>query len=156
MSDSLPDVASEITEQQARQLVGQILRDARAHNHKALLAIDADPDTERLLGLLPESATHDANLHIRAAHTWRRKKNQKAIVKLDAAQTALDGLDVVLAKGLLRKIDSSILDEAEIARFDELLLAAEARAIELEDIKKDLPPAPPDKKQKKRGPFRRR
>ena len=50
------------------------------------LAIDADPDTARLLDLLPESATHDANLHIRAAHTWRRKKNQRAIVKLDAAQ----------------------------------------------------------------------
>ena len=96
-----------------------------------MLAIDADPDTARLLDLLPESATHDANLHIRAAHTWRRKKNQKAIVKLDAAQTALDGLDVVLGKGLLRKIDSSILDETEVARLDELLLAAEARAIEL-------------------------
>ena len=149
-------VATEITEQRARQLVDRVLQAARAHDHKALLAIDADPDTARLLDLLPESATHDANLHIRAAHTWRRKKNQKAIVKLDAAQTALDGLDVVLGKGLLRKIDSSILDETEAARLDELLLAAEARAIELEDIKKDLPPAPPEKKQRKRGPFGRR
>jgi len=149
-------VATEITEQRARQLVDRVLQAARAHDHKALLAIDADPDTARLLDLLLESATHDANLHIRAAHTWRRKKNQKAIVKLDAAQTALDGLDVVLGKGLLRKIDSSILDETEVARLDELLLAAEARAIELEDIKKDLPPAPPEKKQRKRGPFGRR
>ena len=149
-------MATEITEQLARQLVDRVLQAARAHDHKALLAIDADPDTARLLDLLPESATHDANLHIRAAHTWRRKKNQKAIVKLDAAQTALDGLDVVLGKGLLRKIDSSILDETEVARLDELLLAAEARAIELEDIKKDLPPAPPGKKQRKRGPFGRR
>ena len=149
-------MATEITEQRARQLVDRVLRAARAHDHKALLAIDADPDTAKLLDLLPESATHDANLHIRAAHTWRRKKNQKAIVKLDAAQTALDGLDVVLGKGLLRKIDSSILDETEVARLDELLLAAEARAIELEDIKKDLPPAPPEKKQRKRGPFGRR
>ena len=98
--------------------------------------------------------THACTL--RAAHTWRRKKNQKAIVKLDAAQTALDGLDVVLAKGLLRKIDSSILGEAEAGRFDELLLAAEARALELEDIKKDLPDVPPVKNKKKRGPFRRR
>ena len=149
-------MATEITEQLARQLVDRVLQAARAHDHKALLAIDDDPDTARLLDLLPESATHDANLHIRAAHTWRRKKNQKAIVKLDAAQTALDGLDVVLGKGLLRKIDSSILDETEVARLDELLLAAEARAIELEDIKKDLPPAPPEKKQRKRGPFGRR
>ena len=149
-------MATEITEQLARQLVDRVLQAARAHDHKALLAIDADPDTARLLDLLPESATHDANLHIRAAHTWRRKKNQKAIVKLDAAQTALDGLDVVLGKGLLRKIDSSILDETEVARLDALLLAAEARAIELEDIKKDLPPAPPEKKQRKRGPFGRR
>ena len=149
-------MATEITEQLARQLVDRVLQAARAHDHKALLAIDADPDTARLLDLLAESATHDANLHIRAAHTWRRKKNQKAIVKLDAAQTALDGLDVVLGKGLLRKIDSSILDETEAARLDELLLAAEARAIELEDIKKDLPPAPPEKKQRKRGPFGRR
>ena len=117
-------MATEITELRARQLVDRVLREARAHDHKALLAIDVDPDTARLLDLLPESATHDARLHIRAAHTWRRKKNQKAIVKLDAAQTVLDGLDVVLAKGLLRKIDSSILGEAEAGRFDELLLAA--------------------------------
>jgi hypothetical protein len=147
-------VAKEVTEQRARRLVDQIMRDARAHDHRALLAIDTDPDTAMLLDLLPDTATRDANLHLQGARIWRDRQNEKAQDKLDAVKTALDGLDISLAKGLLRKIDSSFLGDSELARFDELLLAAEARAAELEDIQSRIPL--PDKKQKRRGRFRRR
>ncbi len=149
-------MANEITQQRARQLVDQIMRDARAHDHRALLAIDADPDTAMLLDLLPETATRHANLHLHGAHIWRDQQNEKAQDKLDAVSTALDGLDISLAKGLLRKIDSSFLGDLELARFDELLLATEARAVELEDIQSQVPTSSVDKKQKRRGRFRRR
>jgi hypothetical protein len=149
-------VAKEVTEQRARRLVDQIMRDARAHDHRALLAIDTDPDTAMLFDLLPETATRDANLHLQGARIWRDRQNEKAQDKLDAVKTALDGLDISLAKGLLRNIDSSFLGDSELARFDELLLAAEARAAELEDIQSRVPSSSPDKKQKRRGRFRRR
>ena len=132
------------------------MRDARAHDHRALLAIDSDPDTAMLLDLLPETATRDANLHLQGARIWRDRQNEKAQDKLDAAKTALFGLDISLAKALLRKIDSSFLGDSELARFDELLLAAEARAAELEDIQSRVPSSSPDKKQKRRRRFRRR
>lgn len=106
-----------------------------------------------LLDLLPETATRDANLHLQGARIWRDRQNEKAQDKLDAVKTALDGLDISLAKGLLRKIDSSFLGDSELARFDELLLAAEARAAEFEDIQSRVPLQ--DKKQKRRR-FRRR
>lgn len=140
--------------QRARRLVDQIMRDARAHDHRALLVIDSDPDTAMLLDLLPETANRDANLHLQGARIWRDRQNEKAQDKLDAVKTALDGLDISLAKGLLRRIDSSFLGDSELARFDELLLATEARAAELEDIQNRVPP--PDKKQKRRRRFRRR
>lgn len=146
-------MAQEVTEQRARRLVDQIMRDARAHDHRALLVIDSDPDTAMLLDLLPETATRDANLHLQGARIWRDRQNEKAQDKLDAVKTALDGLDISLAKGLLRKIDSSFLGDSELARFDELLLAAEARAAEFEDIQSRVPLQ--DKKQKRRR-FRRR
>ncbi|MFB3051598.1 MAG: hypothetical protein ACE1Z0_06385, partial [Acidimicrobiia bacterium] len=133
-------MAKEVTEQRARRLVDQIMRDARAHDHRALLAIDTDPDTVMLLDLLPDTATRDANLHLQGARIWRDRQNEKAQDKLDAVKSALDGLDISLAKGLLRKIDSSFLGDSELARFDELLLAAEARAAELEDIQSRVPP----------------
>ena len=125
---------SESTEQRARQLVDQILRVARDHDHTALLAIDADPNTTKLLDVLPESATRSAHLHLRGARIWRARQAEKAQGKLDAIKAALDGLDISLAKGLLRKIDSSSFGDVELARLDELLLATEARAAELEDI----------------------
>ena len=155
-TDILHTVADEGTKQRAQLLVDRIMRDARAHDHRALLEIDADPDTAMLLDLLPETATHGANLHLRGARIWRDRQNEKAKDKLDAAKTALDGLDISLAKGLLRRIDSSFLGDLELARFDELLLATEARAAELEDIQRRVPSSSPDKKQKKRGRFRRR
>ncbi len=143
----------ELTEQRARQVVDQIMRDARANDHKALLAIDADPETAALLDLLPETAADDAKSHLHWARAWRARQSKKAQGKLDAIQTALDGLDISLAKGLLRKIDSSVLGDEELARFDELLLATEARALELEDIQSRVPRSSGNKKQKRR--FRR-
>ena len=132
------------------------MRDARAHDYRALLAIDADPDTAMLLDLLPETTTRDANVHLHGARVWRRRQNEKAQDKLEAAKTALDRLDISLAKGLLRRIDVTFLGDSELAWYDELLLNTEARTVELEDIQRGVPFLSSDKKPKRWRRFRRR
>lgn len=145
----------EEAEQRARLLVDQIVRYALSYDYKALLAIDADQDTPMLLGVLPETATRTARLHLKGARIWRAQQNQKARDRFDAIQTALDGLDISLARGLLRRIDSTFLGDLELARFDELLLAVEARATELEDIQSRIPSSSPRRKSKRWGRFRK-
>jgi hypothetical protein len=137
-------------EQRARRLVDQIMADARADDYRALLKIDADSDTPMLLRLLPDEATRTAKVHLRGARLWRDQQNEKARDRLSAVKIALDGLDVPLAKGLLGKVDSSILGDSELAWFDELLLATEARAAELEDIQGRIPSSSPEEKPKRR------
>ncbi len=132
------------------------MREARAHDHRALLEIDADPDTTALLDVLPDRENRQARSQLQGARVWRGQQNEKATGKLDAAGTALDGLDITLARGILRKIDSSVLNDSELVRYDELLLAVEARAVELEDIQTQLPSSATAKKEKRRRPFRRR
>lgn len=134
----------------------QIVRHARANDYGALLSIDADPQTRLLLGILSEGESRSAEIHLRGARVWRSRQNDKARSKLEAAGKALEELDLVLARGILRKIDSDVLDQSELARYDELLLAVEARAVELEDIQSGLPPLPADDKRGRRRRFWKR
>ena len=119
-------------EQRARELVDRILRDARAHDHKALLAIDADADTQMLLALLPDSATRTAQVHLRGARIWRDQQRKKLKDRFVEVQRALDGFDPGLAKGLLQRIDSDLLADKDRQTYDNLLLNTEARLLELE------------------------
>lgn len=139
----------------ASEFFDLILRSARNHDHKTLLKIEADPSTESLLGIMPEGEARQARVHLRNAVLWRARKNEKAGTKLDAAETAIDGLDLQLARGILRKLDPQILAESQLARYDGLLLEVEARAMELEDIEDQIPPPPPED-EPRRGPFWRR
>ena len=134
------------TIEQARELVDEIVRLARAHDDKALTKIDSEPSTGELLGLLPEREARQAEAHLKAARVWKARQNLKAREKLDAARNEIDELDITLARGILRKIDWEVLDEAELERYNELTLALEARAIELEDIQSQLPETPPEVK----------
>lgn len=121
-------------EQRARELVDRILREARAHNHKALLLIDADADTQMLLGLLPESATRTAQVHLRGARIWRDQQRKKSKDRFVEVQRALDGFDPGLAKGLLQRIDTDLLVDRDRQIYDNLVLNAEARLMELERL----------------------
>ncbi|MEA1904131.1 MAG: hypothetical protein U9N56_11480 [Actinomycetota bacterium] len=133
--------------------MSEILRLARAHENKALLDIDGHIGTESLLALLPARETRQARIHLEGARIRRANRNRKAQDKFDAARKALDELDLVLARGILRKIDAAVLGEPELARYDELLLAIEARAMELDEIQARLPEEPPDKVEKRRRGF---
>ena len=126
--------------EEARRLVDQILEQARANDHRALLTMADTEEADHLLGLLTDREAGQARQHLRAARLWQAQQNEKGKSKLDSASRALDELDLPMARGILRKIDGTVLDESERARFDELLLAVEARAIELEEIEGRLPP----------------
>lgn len=139
--------------ERAKALVAEIAVLARADKHMALLSISADSETEELLGVLPERESRQAKVHLHGARMWRARQNEKARAKLQAANQALNELDLILARGILRKIDHAILEPPELARYDELLLAVEARAVEIEDIERRLPPSPPSDKQSRRNRF---
>lgn len=139
------------TTEQAEDLVRQVLRLARGDEHKGLLAIDADPATEALLSVLSDRQTAQARVHLRAARAWKERQNRKARDKFSSANRALEELDLVLAKGILRKLDTEILEPSELDRYDELLLAITARSIELEEIESQIPGDPPEEKRR----FRR-
>ncbi|MGB8360449.1 MAG: hypothetical protein WCE80_03550 [Acidimicrobiia bacterium] len=141
---------------EAEALAATIIKNARADEHVALLAIDADPRTAELLDLLPEGEARQAEAHLRDTRIWRANANEKARRKFMAASKALDELDVTLARGILRKIDAGVLNPPELERYDELLLAVEARTVELEDIEKGLPPLRTDAKHDRRKKHWRR
>lgn len=138
------------TLEQARALSSEISRLARAHDNKALLKVAAQPETNELLAVLPERESRQAVVHLRSAGIWKAKLNRKANGKLEAASKALDELDLVLARGILRKIDAEILDETALATYDELLLAVEARAMELDEIESALPEIPAEREERRK------
>lgn len=118
--------------QRAQALVDRILRDARAHDNKSLLAIDADADTQMLLSLLPDTATRTAQVHLRGARIWREQQRKKHKDRFVEIQRALDGFDPGLAKGLLHRIDTDLLTDQDRQTYDNLLLNMEARLMEME------------------------
>jgi hypothetical protein len=136
----------------AKELVGRIQEAALDDDFKALLTIDADPSSKALLDRLPAEQTVQARVHLRNARIWKGRQNEKAKSKLDAAESAIDGLDLQLARGILRKLDPGVLADIELERYDGLLLEVEARAMEIEDIESHITPPPPDKGQR-RKPF---
>lgn len=141
---------SERNIEQARSLAGEIARLARNDDHKGLLKVAAESETDELLAVLPDRESRQSRVHLKSASIWRTKANRKAKGKLDAAAKALGELDLVLAKGILRKIDAEILDDEALGRYDELLLAVEARAMELDEIEARVPESSPDERHKRR------
>lgn len=129
--------------QRAKDRAGEIARLARARDNKALLRLDSDPETQELLGILDPRLAGPAEAHLRAARAWQARLDRKAQDKLEAASKALDELDLVLARGIIRKLDVEVLDEPTIARYDDLVLAIEARTMELDEIQSHLPEEPP-------------
>ncbi len=138
------------------ELVDEILRLARAHENKELVAIDADPATEALLSQLSDRQAGQARVHLKASRAWKTKQNRRARDKMDAAAKALDRLDIVLARGIVRKLDPDVLEPAELERYDELLLAITARAMEIDEIESSLPDEPPDDGDRRSRRFWRR
>lgn len=136
--------------ERAEALANQILELARAHNNKALLETASDPQTEVLLAVLPPEVARQAGVHLEGALIWKTKQNGRARDKLKAAAKALDQFDLVLAKGILRKIDTAVLGENELERYDELALALEARAMEFDQLDAQVGEVKDEKRKRRR------
>ncbi len=118
----------------ARELNRRILVLARQHDHRALLEIDGDPETERLLGLLSDDLASAALLHLQGARAWRRRKTEANGRRLAEARTALDGFDLPRARSLLLRIEEEFLSPAIAAERDALLIEFESRSMENEQL----------------------
>ena len=107
---------------------------ARQHDHVALLAIDAEPETAELLALLPEEFTEATRVHLEGARSWRRRKVEANKRRLGEVRQALDGFDLVRARSILLRIEEEYLSPESVADRDQILLDFESRSMETEQI----------------------
>lgn len=125
--DNQPDRA-------ARDLGGRIRELALKRDYPALLEIGADPATRPLLDRLPREHAAAATIHLEAARRWREQRRSNGRRKLEEARSALDRLDLTLARALLERLEDAYLTTDDLAERDSLLLELEARAIESEEL----------------------
>lgn len=118
----------------ALELSRRILALAREHDHPALLEIDSDPETARLLALSGDELAKAAEVHLRGARAWQRKKEDANLRRLDEARLAIDGFDLGRARSLLLRIEEEYLTADGFAKRDALLIDLEARSMESEAL----------------------
>jgi len=119
---------------EGEDLAGRIQKLARNDHYAALLAIAADPLTDRLLTVVPEEIRRGAFVHLDGAKRRRELARTAARRHLDAAVKALDEYDPAEARKHLDKVDSSFLDDPTLQELNALRsrqMAANAEAREL-------------------------
>lgn len=125
---------AELARAQARYQ--QIIELSGERRYAELTELVHDPSTRELLELLPEASRERAELHLKAVERWEARRRETSLRRLSEARTALDGLDLELAQGLVNKVDSRFLTEEERAQRDQLLLDISARRMELESLQR--------------------
>ncbi len=126
--------ARHAAQDRAQSLYQRLRELAETGDHARILQIRANPETARLMRLLPDTPRDRMELYFRNADRWEDSQRQTARRRLSDAGKALGGLDLQLARGLLARVDNRFLDEQEIAEKDQLLLEVSARAMELESL----------------------
>lgn len=128
------DEERKVAQERAHQLASRISALARQHEHLALLDVDETPDTLSLLALLPDSTRNRAEIHLQGARHWGRRQVESNRRRLQEARTALDGVDLVLARSIVRRVEERFLTDLEISERDQLLLDISARSMEAEEL----------------------
>lgn len=109
-----------------------------ADRRMAELAEIADATRPRsLLTLLGDSDRREAEMHLDEAVRWRAYKRKISVRHLSEARSALNKLDMELARGLVNRIDGRFLSDEQIEERDQLLLDISARSMELESIESE-------------------
>lgn len=127
----------EEAEERARALFDDINELRDEDQKEEVVGIARDPLTPRLLALLPDTPRRHAEMRLEAAELWasnRRKTNER---RLGEARRALSGLDLELARGLMKRIDGRFLSDEHQAERDQLLLDISARTMELESLSEE-------------------
>jgi len=121
-------------EAEARALVDRV-DDLSARGHLLDLAEIAEDDrSRRLIALLQASDRRQAEMRLDEAVRWKAYKRRTSVRHLAGARTALDRLDVELARGLVNKVDGRFLSDDQLEERDRLLLDISARSMELESM----------------------
>lgn len=128
-------------EREARSLASDIQRLARDNDFEALLALDADVRTDRLIRLLPDELARGSEVQLDGARKWLDQRIAASRRHLKRAGEAIAVYDTVRAKADLLKVDPSLLTVTERAHFDDLqdqLTAAELERMELQVRTQDV------------------
>ena len=118
----------------ARRRSGAIQAAARTHDFETLVELASDPLTERLLAVLPAELREAGQLQLQNAGSWKERKIESTVRRLDEAADALAAFEVRLARSLVSNIDDRFLSEAGKETRDRLLIDIEARAMEAESL----------------------
>jgi len=121
-------------EKAAHALYERIVELAGDSQHPELAGIAHDPGTYPLLGLIAEATRHKAERHLREAQRWEVRRVEINARRLGEARRALAGLDLELARGLMKRIDGRFLTDELAEERDQLLLDISARTMELEGV----------------------
>ncbi len=121
-------------EERARTIAEHIIGLGDEREFGQIVDLAHDPDTRRLLDLLPDTYRKRPDLYLREAIRWEQKRKETSTRRLTEARKALDGLDLELARGLMNRIDSRFLTDEQKEERDQLLLDISARTMELESL----------------------
>lgn len=121
-------------EDEARAIVDRISELSAAGRLVDVAEVADDDRARALIALLPGSDRRQAEMQLDEAVRWTAYKRRTSVRHLAEARTALDRLDVELARGLVNKVDGRFLSEEQLEERDRLLLDISARAMEIESI----------------------
>jgi hypothetical protein len=121
-------------EDRARDLVSRVVELGESQRLEEVVELARRPATAPLLALAPDTSRRRAELYLREAERWARRRTEINARRLREARRALDGLDLELARGLMRRIDGRFLSRDQRDERDRLLLDISARAMELQSV----------------------
>ena len=121
-------------ENRARDLVSRVVELGESRRLGEVVELARQSPTRPLLALVPDASRERAELYLREAERWVERREEINSTRLGEARRALDGLDLELAGGLMRRIDSRFLSREQRDERDQLLLDITARAMEVESL----------------------
>jgi len=156
LDTDLDQEAPDLSHSAAVDLRTQITAASKTKDFRTLLALNSDPDTRRLLALLPEAVASDALTHLDDAVVWRSIQEEANARRIKKANGALADFDLGLTRALTRKVDAEFLTEADRVTYDELLLGITTRSMEMDQVLDAAGPLdPPDDEPPKRRWWKR-
>jgi hypothetical protein len=138
--DPDPELRNEIDRRRAaaghraRDLVSRVVELGESRRLGEVVELARQPTIRPLLALVPDASRERAELYLREAERWAERREETNSRRLGEARRALDGLDLELARGLMRRIDSRFLSREQRDERDRLLLDITARAMEVESL----------------------
>ncbi len=138
--DTDPDLINEVAARRAEaekraEVIAQRLVELGAKGQlDEFLAMVDDPVTKRLVDLAAHSSLDRVDPYVQEAERWRKHQLETNTKRLGEARRALEGLDLGLAEGLIRKVDERFLSDEGREERDQLLLDMSARTMEVESL----------------------